>query len=303
MSKEGALKALTGIAGSGAVPNGSLVTGEIPKTPGLAVATEVKPEEPAALDSDRFAVLAKKEAKVQREREALAKEKQEIDELKAKLKDPYDKIQAFEALKAKDPIAALKEIGFTETDIFNFMAGAEKKEPTTAELAAAAAKEEINRFKEEQTSAAKELQRTRDEKIVKDHKANVAKTIEDNKETYEYVAFHGPVAQELVENVILEVLEKEGKLIPTKEALELVEGWYEENDKAMSSLKKRQPKVEEVPVKVEPARTRTVEAPKSQPQKTLTNRVSATAASSIPRSESREQKKQRLMDALRSGAI
>lgn len=313
MSKEGALRALTGIASGNPVTNGSLITGQIP-TPGLSeadVSTETaetpKVERPG-LDSDRFAAFAKKEAKLQRERDEwkaqIQRERAEVDELKKKLQDPYDKIQAFEALRAQDPIAALKKIGFSETDIFNFMAGAEKKEPTTAELAAQAAQEEIKKFREEQQAAASELQKQGDEKLVKDHKASIAKTIADNKETYEFVAFHGAAAQELVENYITEVLTAENVLISPKEAIEAIEKYYEDDYNEMKALKKLQPKADIAPeVKVEPARTRTVEPPKAAPQpKTLTNKVSATAAAAIPRKETSEQKRQRLMDRLRNGA-
>ena len=115
MSKETALAAMTGQTAPVAAP----------QTP--------PPEAQKPVESDRFAVLASKEAKLQKEREAVKAEKLAVDTLKAELSKYKGEIDEFETLKKTDKIAALKKIGFTEEDILNFVAGKEEPTPPTME--------------------------------------------------------------------------------------------------------------------------------------------------------------------------
>lgn len=318
MSKESAMSLATGQPTNNVNP--SLITGamnSVPRetegaSPGLA------PTEPVinGIDSDRFAALAKKEAKLQKEREewkqTTAKERAEIEDLKKKLKDPYDKIQAFEALKAKDPVAALKEIGFSETDIFNYLASQEKKEPTVEEIAKAAASEELGKYKEEQAKVADESKKARDKNLITQYSTQISDAIKANPEKYEYANYYGEQASELAMEFATENVKLNGELLSPDEIAQAVEEYYEEQDKAMSVIKKRNPITGEPLAKgpdagftKTPTRTRTlspqpgVEAPK--PIKTLTNKVTATAASTITRRETYDQKKERIIAALKSG--
>lgn len=313
MSRESAMSMLNGASSGVVTPPLVPQVSPMPE-PKTEAATEVPKTEAVttAIDSDRFAMLAKKEAKVQKEREEwkaqVAKERAEIEELKTKLKTPYEKIQAFEALKAKDPIAALKEIGFTETDIFNFMAGQEKKEPTTEELARAAAAEEVNKFKQEQAKVAAELQKSRETALLSSYTDNISNAIKKNPDKYEYANYFGEEAKELGLEFARECVKANQEPPTPEEVAEAVEEYYEEQDKAMSALKKRQPKVEvKAPsesdrmFKKEPERTRTLTDTTGKPLKTLTNKATATVASTVTRKETHEQKKERLIAALKAG--
>lgn len=313
MSKAEAMAMMTGQPTNNVNP--SLITGGMPKETGLSPGIDVPQEsaptsEAKNIDSDRFAMLAKKEARLQREREEwkvnTQKERAEIEDLKKRLKDPYDKIQEFEKLRGTDPIAALKSIGFSETEIFNYMAGQEKKEPTVDELARAAASEEVNKYKEEQAKIANDTQKTKETALIEQYSSQISTAIKANPEKYEYSNYYGSVATELAMEFATENVKMNGDLLSPEEIAQAVEDYYEEQDKAMSVIKKRNPAPSinpppEVGVKKE-LRTRTLaQTPGQQPMKTLTNKVAATAASTITRRETHEQKKDRLISALKAG--
>ena len=85
----------------------------------------------------------------------------------------------------------------------------------------------------------------------------------------------------------------------------MVESFYEEQDKAMNNLKKRQPKAPPAPPpSKEPVRTRTVSKPQTPPltpPRTLNGRATATMASNTQMSETFAQKRERLIEKLRNG--
>lgn len=318
MSKEAAMALATGQPVNNVNP--SLITGSMngvtTSDPGIGSPGLTPVEVATGIDSDRFAMLAKKEAKVQRERDewkaTMAKERAEIEDLKAKLRTPYEKIQAFEALRAKDPIAALKEIGFSETDIFNYLAGQEKKEPTVEEIAEQVADKKLSTYKEEQAKVADDARKVREQGLVSQYSTQIASAITASPEKYEYANYYGEAAKELALEFATENVKLNGELLSPEEIAQAVEDYYEEQDKAMSVIKKRNPpSANEEKLTAEqqytktPVRTRTMAAkagePAPAPMKTLTNRVTATAASTITRRETHEQKKERIIAALKSG--
>lgn len=266
------------------------------------------------IDSDRFAMLAKKEAKLQKEREewktSSAKERAEIEDLKKRLKDPYDKIQEFEKLRASDPVSALKSIGFSETEIFNYLAGQEKKEPTVEEIAEQVADKKLSSYKQEQAKIADDAKKAREQGLVSQYSTQIADAIKANPEKYEYANYYGTAAAELALEFATENVKLNGELLSPDEIAAAVEDYYEEQDKAMSIIKKRSP---QAPLAQQQSadgskpmqRTRTLSAQPGKeaplPVKTLTNRVAATAASTITRRETYDQKKERIIAALKNG--
>lgn len=298
MSKEAAMALATGQPVTQVNP--SLITGDMG-----AVATPPPPTEVPGLDSDRFAQFAKKEAKRVQEEKIFKEERAQFEEERTKLRTVADKIHAFEEKRKTDPVSALKDIGFTETEVFNFLAAQEKKEATPEEVARAIAVEEVTKFKEEQASAAAELQKAKEVKLVSSYTASVVAAIKSDPEKYEYANFYGESAQELGLEFATQCA-KLGQTVPdAKEVADYVENYYEEADQAMATIKKRQPKIESQTTdgaKKEPVRTRTVTPPVGfTPSKTLTNKTTATVASTISRKETHEQKKERLIAAVKAG--
>lgn len=314
MSKEAAMALATGQPQNNVSP--SLITGDMGRTetglnPGISPAQEIPQNEnvKAVLDSDRFAILAKQEAKRVREMDEFKKEKVAFEEERSKLRGYVDKINAFEEKRKSDPVAALKDIGFSETEVFNFLAAQEKKEATPEEVARAVAEEQIKNFKDEQAKIAQDAQKARDQGLVKNYQTQISSTIKSSPDKYEYANFYGPVAEELAMEFAKKNIEINGELLTPDEIAQAIEDYYEESDKAMSNLKKRQPKIEAQSTQGQtnaPERTRTLAKPMSNatppaPAKTLTNKSTATVASTITRRETYEQKKERLISALKNG--
>lgn len=311
MSKAAAMALATGQPVTNVNP--SLIAGDM----GATVNPELAPTEtpPAAekvqqsIDSDRFAIIAKKEAKLVRDREEFKKQQTDAAAKEVKLKEYLEKIETFEAKKKVDPIDALKFIGFSETDIFNFMANKETpKEPTAEEIAEKVADKKLSEYKEEQAKVAADAQKAREQGLVTQYSTQIESAIKANPEKYEYANYYGKQAEELAIEFATANVKLNGELLSPDEIAQAVEEYYEEQDKAMSTLKKRQPKVDgnsTDSVKQEPVRTRTVTPPigaaAPAPSKTLTNKATATVASTITRKETHEQKKERLISALKSG--
>lgn len=263
-----------------------------------------------AVDSDRFAKLAAREAKFVKEREQFKSEQQQLYDLKNQLlpvKQQYDK---FKALKEKDPVAALREVGFTEADIFNFMA--EKPEVTAEqkaiEAAEAAANAKIKAFEDAQAKKASEEMKARDSRAIDGFKQTISKSIEKDAEKYEFCAFEGPEAEGIIYETVLEIMKIDKDVAPHKamqEAMELTEKYYREKDEEMGKkLKSRQPKEPVVAETKEPSkRVRTPDTRNSpmKPIATLTQKAAPTVTSTTPaKTETREQKRERLENVLRN---
>ncbi len=280
---------------------------------------------PPALKSTPFNQLARKEAELVKQRAEIKKEQ----EILAQQREETAKAQAqwneFNALKATNPVEAFKKLGFSETDFFNFMAENPKPaEPTLEEKAAAAASkaadERIKAYEDQQAAKIKEDQNKHDQTLIETFKSSLGETVKANQEKYEYCSHYGAVAEDLAyEYVCAVIAESKGTEMPTaEEALQAIEEYYEEQDKAMMTIKKRQPKAdpevkapEAAPTSVVPQRTRTVTAadPSAPPpnpvitrSRTLSSGNTATISSAKPKGpESPAQKRERLEQWLRTG--
>lgn len=312
MSKESAMTMITGATVAPSVAT-------IPPASTVADAPAVPVETPKAPSSSEFAKMAKKEAeRVRREQdfkkqqEEFAKEREQVQKIKAE----YDN---FQQTKVKDPVAAMKQLGFTETEIFNWLANEAKPEMTAEEKAAKAAADateaKLKEFQELQTKREQEAQIQKDQKLVQNFRSEIAKTVSANKNEFKLSALNGSVAEELAYETVVETLKASNgeDLLSPKEAMEMVEnyykGVYEDMKKALEPAQEASPPVE---TKKQPERSRTVSAPAgSTPVKpsishtrTLTNQATQTMASSAARrNETASQKRERLIERLRTGNL
>lgn len=275
----------------------ALATGQSPtpppvteQSPGLAAVAE------PTLDSTRFANLARKETEIVKQREAMKTREAELKAMEERLKPIEAKWKEFEDLKAKDQVAAMKMAGFSDTDLINFLAAHEDKS-TPEEKAAKAAQSEIQKFKDEQAKIAKDNADKQNTQVIDRFKKDITAFVASDKDKYEYLNHHGALAEELIFEYVSQVHEDSNEIISLQEAADAIEAFYEESDQAMSSLKKRQPKVEVVETKDEPLKAEV----SPRPSKTLSNRTVASAAATIPRNETPSQKRERLIEKLRNG--
>lgn len=257
----------------------------------------------AELPSKAFGVIAKKEAELQRLREEFKKEREVFASERSQVESIQKQYQEYMALKSKDPVAAMKMLGFSETDLINYLAANQPQELTPEQKAAQAAKEaadaRIKEFEEMQAKRQAEEQAKADQKLIDQYRQGIAGAIKAAPEKYEYCNYFGDAAQELIyETVLAVVKESGGKDVPTPdEAAAMVEAYYEEQDKEMSKIKKRTPVIQEAPAPVETKTT-----PPARPTRTLNSQATATVAAAKPiAGETREQKRERLIQRLRNG--
>lgn len=311
MSKESAMAAITGAPAP-----------VITKTPENVISEPVN-NTPQPNTSDAFAQIAKKESERVRKEQQLKIDREAFQKEKAEAQAIIQKENEFQSLKQKDVVQALKLKGFSEQDIFNYLADQQPKELTPEEKAAKAASEaadaKIKAWEDQQKKEKEEARAKADSSLITGFKGTIAKTIEAEKDKYEYCAHYGEMANDLVYETVLAIIkDAKGEGIPEprelrKQAIDLVEEYYEEQDKAMSTIKKRNPNpapAKEEPTKA-PERTRTVTDVRGEPvaptitkTRTLSNGAVATAASALRnRTETKDQKRERLINALREGKL
>jgi hypothetical protein len=228
------------------------------------------------MQSTVFAKLAAKEAKLVKEREEFKAQQEQLLAEREDVKKVMDMVKEFEQLKNTDRLAALKKLGFSDTDLFEAMAAVEPKEESVEDKAAKIAQAKIEEYAKTQAEKQAEAEKARNDEIINRYKADISKTYADNKEKYQLSNFYGEAATELAYQLVLEISDKEKKVISAQEAADLVENYYEEHYKQLHALKT--PKTPE-PAPVVP------EAPKSR---TLTNSVSASSTSLAARETRRE---------------
>lgn len=273
------------------------------------------PETQPSQQSEKFAGLARKEAEFVKKQLAFQQERAAWEkDQKAKADAILAKANEFETTRKSDPIAALRMLGFTETEIFNYLAASEKKELTPEEKAAQAAQaivdEKLGAFEKAQAEKEQQAQLQLDQKTISKFKGQLGSVIEANKDKYEYCAHFGAAALDLAYQMVLEtVKESNGEDVPTpEEAIEMVEQYYEEEDKAMANIKKRnadQLKAEVSPQTQPSERTRTVSPPadaraapatQTNARRTVANREAS--ASTPSGRETPAQKRERLIRQL-----
>lgn len=256
--------------------------------------------EPNPLDSDRFAHLAKKEAALQKQREELKAQQASMAAEKAKYEEVGKKYGEFEKLKSTDPIAAMKLAGFSDTDIFNYYVKAQedaKTKDTPEARAAAAAQVEIKKFEEAQTKKEQMAKEAQDSATIKKFQGKIAQTIAGDKDKYEFCNHNGIMAEQLIFATVEEYLKETGEVLTPQQAADMVEEHYEAQAKALDNLKKRQ---RGEPVQEPPPQPSTS---KSQPSKTLTNKVTPTVASTITKKETPTEKRDRLIKQIQEHGL
>lgn len=285
----------------------------------VAPAQEASIQGSPQLQSTPFNHLAKKEAEFVRKTQEFKKEQDTWGQERARLADAKKQYDQYNELKKTDPVAALKMLGFSETDIFNYMANAQPPELSTEQkaiqAAEAAADAKIKAFEDNQTQKQVQARQAQDQNLIQGFKSELNQTIAKNAEKFEYCNYYGPEAEALAYEITLAVVNdsKGADIITAQEAVQMAEEYFEERDKEMNKLKKRNPTPPSAEPKVEPTRTRTVSPPQASvgegPPKpaitktrTLTNGISSTIASTRHRmNETKEQKRERLIQALANG--
>lgn len=322
MSKQSALNMMTQPTGTQITATPGLMTPNLSVDPAAELTVGPVDPPPVApkddLNASRLAIFAKKEAALHREREALKTERDSWQKEKEEAEGYRTKGKTFDDMRAKDPIAALKVLGFTDTEIMNFLAEGEKKEASPEDIARKIAQEEAQKIRDELKAQHEAGEKDQQEKAIARLKSDITSTIKTQADKFEYCSFEGPEAELQVYEIIVENLRENGELLDVEQAFQMAEEYYEARDKAMAGLKKRQPipatpaaEPDTLPPTGDTAARggRTGSAPTSnvpqppQRPKTLTNAVAATAGATIPRRETPAEKRERLINALKTGNL
>ncbi len=295
MSKESALAVATSSPGLAPAP----------ETPAIAPAQTQPDSAGTPSAAERFAHLAKKESELVKQKQAMAAEREKIELARQKL-------AKFEEDKKTNPVQALKDLGFSETDIFNYMAEGQKPEPTPQELAQQIAEKTVEArlkaYQDEQEQKQKAIEAQTNKQLVQNFRGELGKVMEADKAKYKHANFHGLPAQELAYELVAQIVKDSNgeDIISAREAMDMVEQHYRDQyAEAKAALE------EQAAAEVTPERSRTVTPadPTNQPKpavsktRTLTNDVSPSLNSLNRRIETREQKRERLMNALRTGKL
>jgi hypothetical protein len=249
--------------------------------------TTTEPEKPAKVDP-RFSALARKEALLYREREAIKAEK-------AALAQAHRQVVAFEEARnaAKmDPLAVLSALGLTYDDVTAKALGVEK--PTTPEAEVAAVRADLERFRAEQAEAAKQAEEAKAQAleaeraaVIETFRRDAVAHVEANAERYELTRIHN--AASLVPQVVEQHFAATGKLLDVAQAAELVEKHFEQLTEKAANARKFQARTEakkSTPA-VAPAAP-AAKSPAAAPSKTLSNTLTASAPTTAPKARTDE---------------
>jgi|ERR1700722_1145509 len=315
MSKESALKLATG--NPAAIANPSLISANPPATVKAAEpvvpaagasAIDTAPATTTTMDKDnKLAIFIKKEAEIFKAREQVKKDQLELVAKQKEYDDVISKAKLYNETFSKDKVAALKLLGWSETDIVNLMA--EKTAVDPVEEARRIVAEETAKIRSEFTEKEKKAAIERDAALVSNFKNDLAETLKKDASKYKFAAHRGKEA-ELQAMAIIEqnLIATEGKeLISIEEALQITDDLYKADYAAA-------PKIDEPAPAAEPTTTAEVQrgSMAGRPPisnvpvktKTLTNAITATAASArLSVNESRAEKRERLMNVIKTHGL
>lgn len=259
---------------------------------------------PQPMVSTQLSHIAKQEAKILAERQAFKKEQEEFKAMRARVEEVYNKANAFEETRKKDPIKAMKDIGFTEKEIIDYLAQEEAPKLSTEEVVQA----EIKKYKEEEENKAKEAQKKNDQVLIQKFRGQLNDVVKADPAKYELCAHHGAVAEEIMFEIAVEEA-KTGQVPDVKSIADEVEDFYLQQFQAMSKLKKLTAKQEAILEAKEPERSRVVHPPQDlvKPKTTtLTNKIAATTAAIAKpqnRTETRDEKRARIEALIKANGL
>jgi len=269
---------MTGQVGGEAIPQptaAEVLQQEAPPQPESVV--EERPKERA---SDKFAVLARKEAEIYRRQQAVRQQQ-------AELARQAEEIKAFQEMKRSarlNPVEALKQLGLTYEEVTEYLMNDNKPTPSAEVMSVKQELEEFKRQAAEEQRRFMEEQRSRAEaeqqEIVEQFHEEVSDYVAQHADTYELTSLYG--GANLVWQVIEENFKQTQKLMSIPDAAKLVEEHYEELARKAQATKKFAATQQKAASPQVPAQT---QAPRLGP--TLTNDLTASAAnnSQRPRTE------------------
>lgn len=245
-----------------------------------ATATAAPAEEKPSRVDPRFSALARKEAQLVRERQAIKAQK---DALEAAHRQVVAFEEARSAAKA-DPLAVLSALGLSYDDVTAKALGVEK--PTTPEAQIEAVRSELERFREEQAAAAKQAEEAKAaaleaerQSIIDAFRRDAVAHVSANAERYELTTLNN--AATLVPQVVEQHFAATGELLTTAQAADLVEKHFEGLADRIVKARKVQARTEATKTApaIKPAQPAANAPAPAAPARTLSNALTASTSS------------------------
>jgi len=259
---------------------------------------------PPDVNAQRMALFAKKEAQLQAEREKIKAEWAEKKRVLDQAQEYNKKWEQFEALKKTNKQEALKMAGFSVEDLVNLAADENGKVKSPEEIAKEVEEKVEKKVDEKLAAREQKLTQEQNQKLINNFKGQIKAQMTKNADKYDAAIVYGAEAEGLAYHFVVENLKQnpDEPLMTVSEALEMANKYYQ--DKLDAAGYKKAPKVENVPhgtttTEVKPALT----SANSGRSRTLTNAVTATSQALNPGKETKEQKRERLINALREGVV
>ena len=273
-----------------------------------------KPTADQELESSFLAKKAKWEKDRLRKELEFKKEREEIISAQKQYRE-------FQEKKKVDPLEAIKMLGFTEADFFNFAAEQAPKEVTpeerAAEIAAKTVDERIKAYEDLQAKQSAEQQRATEAKLIENYKTGLNELLAEKATQFKFVDLNKDMGSlDLAFEIVNEVARQSNgeDLLDMDEALKMADDHYRAEYERIYGALNPTPKPEvtetmaEKP-KVSTERTRTVTPSDSRnaplptitKNRTLSNQATASVAGLAKQaSETPTQKRERLIQKLRS---
>jgi len=234
------------------------------------------PERPRERASDKFAVLARKEAEVFRKQQAVRQQQ-------AELARQAEEIKQFQEMKRQarmNPVDALKQLGLTYEEVTEYLMNDNKPTPAAEVMTL---KQELEDFKRQQMEEQKRLlseqraaMEAEQQATIEQFHSEVNEYVAQHADTYELTALYNGAS--LVAGVIEENFKQTQRLMSVPDAAKLVEEHFEELAKKAQATKKFAATQQKAASPQVPAQT---QAPRMGP--TLSNDLTARVAANPQR--------------------
>jgi len=195
---------------------------------------EEKPEEKIDKLAPKFAALAKREKEVRAQSQELKSQLTAFQAREAEI----NKLENLRQNAQNDPHKYLEAAGLTFQDITEFVLN-DNKIPVNSEIQALKAQiEEMKQGKAQEIEAARQYQAQQQEQnIIQQFKNDTIALADAEKENFAYVSAFGQDAIDAVWDVTETYFNEHGKLLNHKEALQLVEDYYQQEADKILSIK------------------------------------------------------------------
>ena len=201
------------------------------------------PEQSKESVSQRFAILAKKESALQKQRAEIKAAREAMESHRAEIEKMRQEIEAAKSKRGSyrtNPLSLLEENGLTYKELTDYILN-NNSPSTEAQIKAIQdrldeTEKQRQQEKVEAEKRAQEQAKEREEQVIQEFRAEIASFIKSKADTYELTALYD--GSDLVYDTVEEYFDKTGKVLSIPEAVDLVEKYFESQIEKAAKTKK-----------------------------------------------------------------